>query len=897
MASFTDSISQFNPYIKQLPVEEMLKVGVYKQQKYDEGVQKIQSQIDNVAGMDVIKPIHKQYLQSKLNELGNNLKTVAGGDFSNYQLVNSVGGMATQIVKDPTIQGALLSTQRVRKGQEELETARKAGKSSVQNEQWWNKSLNDWMDDGDMKSQFNGRYVEYRDMEEKLRGVAEKVHEYDQSVEIPYKRDNGGNVLYFDAKGNVTTADRGKPRIDEAILKTKVKGKSAEKILSNFYTSLDENDMQQLRIDGWYHYRGYTGDGFKNKMISDITETYNAKKKNISDEVINLTTELATNNKLTAEQKTALQSQINKYNSYLKDGGFDKELQSRLSNIATTDETALKQSVYTEKFLTRLANDISYQTYETEFKNNPYFDAEMKKKDLEFKYWDAAERFKRDDRDYWLDKAKFEWDKAKVLLEKTGEDVTFEDLGVRTEGKELPTASSAIKNINSLNDEIEGIRREIGNHVANYNNLSEPEKRAVVSNVVNDYIKNPKSVTDNSLRKLYEKYRSASMEMTRKMGNYVAIADKAKKFDVDLDNLLKGQKNIKDQSGRSFSAKDVMSVINDVNDNVKYKTTTVALGGSMTGVGSTETRKIKDFTKAVEKYKGTPYEGLVTAYVYSQGGALFGVGLDSADAKTKGVAKEMNTLVDVYNKSGKPILQRKNEFVSGELAKSMPEYQMAVGALNMKDKGTAAKVDKIISEMYSIYDEFGSLDVQDKDMFDPGKISGWMKKGEDLRFVIKKSADNSSGSLQIINGKDIQEIPLDRRRLSKYFPAAAKGHPLEAINLMIASSTNKTTNAMNIVNPQNSSDGAVNAAFSGEQLPLLNGSSIAPLIRYDIEGDPDNTGDSETNGYQLRMYVNDNGTWKSKIINDQGFTSLNGIYSLLQNIGTRQFEEVKLYGK
>jgi hypothetical protein len=80
MASFTDIIPQFNPYVQQLPVEAMVQVGMDKQKRYDEGIQKIQSQIDEVGGMDIYKPIHRMYLQSKLNELGNNLKLVAGGD-------------------------------------------------------------------------------------------------------------------------------------------------------------------------------------------------------------------------------------------------------------------------------------------------------------------------------------------------------------------------------------------------------------------------------------------------------------------------------------------------------------------------------------------------------------------------------------------------------------------------------------------------------------------------------------------------------------------------------------------------------------------------------------------------------------------------------------------------
>ena len=84
MASFSDNpqiLGSFNPYIQQLPVETMSQVGMMKQGQYDQGVQKIQTQIDNVAGLDVIRDIDKQYLQSKLSSLGTNLKLVAAGDF------------------------------------------------------------------------------------------------------------------------------------------------------------------------------------------------------------------------------------------------------------------------------------------------------------------------------------------------------------------------------------------------------------------------------------------------------------------------------------------------------------------------------------------------------------------------------------------------------------------------------------------------------------------------------------------------------------------------------------------------------------------------------------------------------------------------------------------------
>ena len=115
MGSFTDNIPKFNPYIQQLPVEAMVAVGMEKQKRYDEGVQKIQQTIDSVAGLQVTKDSERAYLQSKLNDLTNNLKTFAASDFSDFQLVNSVAGMTKSIASDPIIQTAVSSSMKRQK--------------------------------------------------------------------------------------------------------------------------------------------------------------------------------------------------------------------------------------------------------------------------------------------------------------------------------------------------------------------------------------------------------------------------------------------------------------------------------------------------------------------------------------------------------------------------------------------------------------------------------------------------------------------------------------------------------------------------------------------------------------------------------------------------------------
>ena len=158
MASFTDAISQFNPYVQQLPTDLMMKVGMQKQAQYDAGVQKVQQYVDNIAGFDVAKNVDKAYLQSKLNELGGKLKIFASADFSNQQLVNSVGGMAKELASDPTIQQAVASTQLYKKGVSQLNTDIANGKAKDHTTWLFSQEANKYLSADKPGASFSYRY-------------------------------------------------------------------------------------------------------------------------------------------------------------------------------------------------------------------------------------------------------------------------------------------------------------------------------------------------------------------------------------------------------------------------------------------------------------------------------------------------------------------------------------------------------------------------------------------------------------------------------------------------------------------------------------------------------------------------------------------------------------------
>ena len=354
MASFADSISQFNPYIQQLPVEAMTQVGMYKQQKYDEGVQKIQSYIDNVAGMDVVRDIDKAYLQSKLNELGSKLKTVAAGDFSNYQLVNSVGGMATQIAKDSNIQSAVSSASWYRKQLADMETAIKEGKSSQANVYDFNTKANSWLSSTKLGESFRDRYTPYTDVKKKAMEAIKALHPKLSQYDIPFVINSDGSL--------------NKDKIADAMKRYKIEGISENQITQAIRASLTPDDMNQLGIDANYQFRGVTSEDLVNRAVGNYDKRRKAAVLKL--EYLNEQKGMVSDPKLNDE----IEDEIEYYERLLgKDGvpgELDEELESNISS-AKNNPDSVKFSIYKDGFINEFGNAFSWTNRIEEYMKNP----------------------------------------------------------------------------------------------------------------------------------------------------------------------------------------------------------------------------------------------------------------------------------------------------------------------------------------------------------------------------------------------------------------------------------------------------------------------------------------------------------------------------------------------
>ena len=373
MASFTDQqLTPFTPYVAQLPVQAMVQVGMQKQSQYDQGVQKIQTQIDNVAGMDIANGVQKKYLQSKLDELGGKLKTVAAGDFSNQQLVNSVGGMATSIVKDPTIQNAVYSTQKLRQGFQQMKDAQKNGKSSPSNDHIFGLGANSYLNNQDVNATYNGRYEEHVDYEKPLLEAFKDAH-----------------VEKMAADENVTYVDKdGKTHINPDILQHKVtEGMSTSRASAIAREVLSRPEFaRQVQIDGLYNYKDYDAD----KLIADKAATLDFKKEQIFQQnpYLRAYATLASGDKKLQANKD-LQDNYNTLKSLDADFlGF--------KTLAATNLEGAKTKAYFDNKINEAIIAHGGVNISTETKLNPQFQANMERSKLVLQQADYNEKVAMD---------------------------------------------------------------------------------------------------------------------------------------------------------------------------------------------------------------------------------------------------------------------------------------------------------------------------------------------------------------------------------------------------------------------------------------------------------------------------------------------------------------------
>lgn len=356
MASWTDEVLKFNPYIQEAPVEDLVRVGMAKQQLYDQGVQKVQGYLDSIRGMDVAKDVHKEYLQQRMNQLKGEVTKVISADFSKSQLTDQIGSLATRVAGDPIIQNALQSTARYKSEVARVQKDKADGKLMVQNEYDFQDRASKWLTDGDAESPFNESYNPYIDV------TAEFLKQFkDLHPEANLTQDA------------IRIGKDGKPEINPAIEQTSLNGVTPERVANVVNMMFQRPEIRnQLRIEGKYNFRGST----PQMLLDNLRESHENTIKNIKAKVDELKSKAIMD---TTANKEKISNDIDQLTRQGTAVINDFKASASLIN---TDPEAYKTAKYANDLKSHLLT-YSWGDVKRTYEKSPLFDAKMTMLDYE----------------------------------------------------------------------------------------------------------------------------------------------------------------------------------------------------------------------------------------------------------------------------------------------------------------------------------------------------------------------------------------------------------------------------------------------------------------------------------------------------------------------------------
>lgn len=842
MASFTDRVPQFNPYVSQQPVEDMVKVGMMKQQQYDTNLEKIYQNMNNISGLDILKDSAQDYLNNKMNEVSKELQYYASGDFSQKNLTRRVNNIITGIAEDETIISAVQSTAKVRNEISKMISAQKEGKSSVINEHFLYKDINDWMKGTDPGESFNGAWIPYIDVDAKLREVYESMEDTDITIQNPFQRDSQGNILYYDSNNSVSLdPSKGSPRIDHVMLQKTVKGKSAEKILNNFYTSLSADELRQLDMNGRYYYRDATVETFA-PALKKAAET---KKDFYKNSLKQIAIELESNDTLSADEIKALSQTATEYKNALNSGQIDKDLNQQL--IALKDPNnleSMKANIYKDQYLRNMALNLETESISIEYKNNPYFDADMKMKEYNLKVREFNNKMMHQDRMYNLELLKWQTKQQEKLYAGQGR-VRAGDISTEIENTEIEYASYE-KDNQDLTDQID----QLGIRVIPYTSLqmldidisgAKDEKEVIImklealTNMYKDW-KGGKKFQNASLNEYFK--RRDIMEEKKALNTTLMFgADRAVEkagITQKLDDLPKQYPSFI-VNGETLTFQEIMEARADYNQ-YRYKDVIdVDQDGPIMGYTTD--------MNAIRKIYGNSKKGRFLEALNK----LDEQGIESDENNLSNIWENIKDASLKYSK----LINQMDEIRSNYIENNSYKLAAKKSTLDMNVKLLANNVNNIINEAMNNAGSIGETDTLSGVDF---KIVNQLRDDKGTAFTIEKYHDGN-GALVIDNPSIINKpivIPVDNDQLGFYFPITQQESPLSKAIDFIRANGGTTSNTHGLYGP----NAAATAVYKVSDFPM-----IAPLFknpddfRFDIKGDLYNNGDPTYDKFNLIYYV------------------------------------------
>jgi hypothetical protein len=304
----------------------------YKQGKYDENREKLQSALDKYSMLDVVKNEDENYLVDRLQKVEEITNRYTHMDLSSDVLTQSLIRNMGQVLDD-NVKNAVLSSKIYRNEQSSWKKLQEddPDKYARQNYEFAQQGAQSWLADGQAGSKYNGGggIIEFVDVNQTIKdGMKDLKDVY--GLELVELESGAKGTLFRD----VVTREIATP--------TKVR-QALESLLG-------PKEMQQLQIDAWAQFKGAPEDA----VVNMATERQNFKIDSYATQVSKLESVL-TNNTLTPEQKADYQNQLESAKLNLQNA---KE--KPLGGLDVSNKETAYTSLYINDYLDGLTDLYSY---------------------------------------------------------------------------------------------------------------------------------------------------------------------------------------------------------------------------------------------------------------------------------------------------------------------------------------------------------------------------------------------------------------------------------------------------------------------------------------------------------------------------------------------------------
>lgn len=366
MASFASTPVEFTPYIapsnlelEAQNIELEGRVGMQLQQQYNQNAQKIQGVVDTIAGLQVVKPEHKEYLSKAMGTLMSDLKTIAGSDLSQQSVLTQAASFASKVYNDKNIQNAVLSTKHYQDAITQVQDMRKAGKSAASNDNMVMREANKWLNDGQLDSTLTKQsYTPY--------------YNYQKDWLDFLKAKQVSVDVYQAPAGEFTPVDpvSGKPNhmMAYAMVDGKKEVLTPQEVSNLFQQFLGTNAQAQTQVD------------IDATYFSDLTPTEAAlsQVQTMREQMVGQMTaelgDLEVQQASLANTDESLNRKIEQYRqgiSSVVDGAQEQDA------LFLSNPEAAKKSLFTSNLVNSMGSSFAYQKMERKYTSNPMRSAFM----------------------------------------------------------------------------------------------------------------------------------------------------------------------------------------------------------------------------------------------------------------------------------------------------------------------------------------------------------------------------------------------------------------------------------------------------------------------------------------------------------------------------------------